>query len=43
MTALLAFAHAFKTNENFEPHLLYFGTFIVDITIAESLLKVLVV
>ncbi len=33
MTIILALAHAFSTNKNFNPTFLYFATFIVDLNI----------
>jgi len=39
MTIILAVAHAFSTNKNFQPTLLYLGTFLIDMTFLELLLK----
>ena len=35
ITAALIFAHAFGTNRNFRPELLYLGTLIADVQILE--------
>lgn len=35
ITAALIFAHAFSTNKNFQPDLLYVGTLIADVQIFE--------
>jgi hypothetical protein len=37
MTAILALAHAFRTNGKFCPELLYLGTFIIDLTLISAL------
>lgn len=39
ITVILACAHAFSKNRNFQPSLLYLGTFIIDLNIAEALIK----
>jgi hypothetical protein len=39
MTVILACAHAFSSNKNFQPSLMYLGTFIIDINITEFLIK----
>jgi len=39
MTVLLALIHAHRTNPTFKPELLYFGTFLIDLTLIEVLLK----
>ena len=36
MTIILAILHASCRNEKFDPSVLYLGTFIIDITIAEA-------
>lgn len=38
-TIILACAHAFSSNKNFQPSLLYLGTFIIDINTVEFLVK----
>lgn len=35
MTVLLFIAHSFSRNPNFQPSVLYLGTFIIDLTILE--------
>lgn len=35
ITIALIFAHAFRTNKNFEPTILYLGTIIADCEIAQ--------
>lgn len=39
MTAILALAHAFRRNSDFQPYYLYLGTFIIDFAIVEGLLS----
>lgn len=39
MTAIIAIAHAMRINKDFRPHGLYLATFVIDITIIESLLR----
>jgi len=41
ITIMLATAHAFSTNSNFQPILLYFGTFLIDIELVGALAKCL--
>lgn len=38
-TAILACAHAFSNNKNFQPSLLYLGTFIIDLNLAEAFVR----
>lgn len=38
-TIILACAHAFSSNKNFQPSLLYLGTFIIDMNMLEFLVK----
>jgi hypothetical protein len=38
MTIIVALAHAFRTNQSFEPEYLYIGAFMLDLTILEVLL-----
>lgn len=39
MTIILALAHAFRFNAEFQPHFLYLGAFIIDMAIVEALLS----
>lgn len=39
LTIMLACVHAFSKNDKFRPDLLYFGTFIIDITFVETVAK----
>lgn len=39
MTIILAVAHAFSVNKNFQPTLLYLGTFLIDMTFLDLLMK----
>jgi hypothetical protein len=36
MTAIIALAHAFRTNSKFNPEILYLGAFIVDLTLIST-------
>lgn len=35
MTVILAICHAFRTNKDFSPSLLYLGTFLIDCEILQ--------
>lgn len=39
MTIILACVHAFSKNKDFQPGLLYLGTFIIDMNVVEFLIK----
>lgn len=39
MTAVVAIAHAFRTNKNFSPTLLYLGTLLIDSSIIKIFLS----
>lgn len=39
MTIILALAHAVSRNANFQPELLYLGTFLIDMAIVKALLS----
>lgn len=41
LTITLAVMHAISKNESFQPEVLYFGTFTLDLAILDALFKVL--
>jgi hypothetical protein len=43
ITIGIALAHAFGTNKNFEPTILYLGALIVDSVLFEALAKVMLI
>lgn len=40
LTLILAIAHARSTNKDFQPELMYFGAFILDLTTIQGLIQI---